>query len=107
MSVAQREKLELIFADAVVQMYGERYADGLIARHVSGDVADPSLTQLQQLIDDVARVVDEVERHVDKRFESDYWRSDLLNSVERTRRALNAWREIVLSARQEDGKRTG
>lgn len=48
------------------------------------------------------RIVDEIERHVDMRHESEYWRSDLLHSVERTRRALSTWREIVAMARQEE-----
>jgi hypothetical protein len=93
------ELVERTLAGAIARLMGERYVAAIVAGDVTGDVRDPSLTPLQQLIDDVSRVVEEVERHVDKSFESDYWRSDLLDSVESVRRVVNAWRELVQAAR--------
>lgn len=94
------DTVERIFADGIARYHGERYVAAIVAGRAPGDVTDPSLTPLQQLIDDVQRVTDYLESVVDLSHDSTYWKSDLLNSVERIRRAANTWREIAKYARE-------
>lgn len=96
-----REKLQDLFADAMMRLHGERFSAALVARFAT-EIGEPALTPLEQLIDDVQRLSDHVESAVDMSHDSLYWTSDLVNSVERVRRTLSAWREIVAMARQEE-----